>query len=65
MRLKTQFKAAITATLLMGLCGCASIVSHSTWPITFNSNPTGAEVTVTDSGGRMLQKGITPFTLPS
>jgi hypothetical protein len=62
MRLKTQFKAAITATLLMGLCGCASIVSHSKWPVTFNSNPTGAEITVTDYVGNQ-QKGTTPLKL--
>jgi hypothetical protein len=62
MTLSSQFNAAITATLLLCLCGCASIVSHSTWPVTFNSNPTGAEVTVTDSVGKQ-QRGTTPLTL--
>jgi len=46
------------------LCsGCASIVSHSTWPVTINSSPSGATVTVKDNRGIEMQKAITPTTL--
>jgi hypothetical protein len=31
--------------------------------VTFNSNPTGAEVTITDNTGFQIQKGTAPLTL--
>jgi len=43
--------------------GCASIVSHSNWPITFNSNPSGAEIVITDRNGNQIHRGTTPTTL--
>lgn len=43
--------------------GCASIVSKSQWPVTINSNPGGATVTVKDSRGIEMQRGATPMTV--
>ena len=43
--------------------GCASIVSKSTYPVTFDSNPTGATIVVTDNRGVRLFEGTTPTTL--
>ncbi len=63
MKLKPQIRTVTTGVLLLAMCGCASIVSHSTWPMTFNTNPTGAEVTIMDSMGNQIQKGTTPLTL--
>lgn len=42
--------------------GCASIVSDSEYPVTFNSQPSGASVTVTDENGVEVEKDVTPFT---
>lgn len=49
------------------LTGCASIVSDSTWPVTVNSCPAGASVTVKDQYGVTVQKATAPTTvmLPS
>ena len=43
--------------------GCASIVSKSQWPVTINSNPSGAAVTIKNTSGMEMQKGITPMTI--
>jgi hypothetical protein len=43
--------------------GCASIVSKSNWPITFKSDPTGAEIVITDKLGKEIQRGTTPLTI--
>ena len=45
------------------LSGCASILSDSTYPVTFDSNPSGAEVTIRDESGAPVYKGRTPTTL--
>jgi hypothetical protein len=49
------------------LTGCASIVSKSNWPVTFKSNPPGAEITISDEYGNEIHHGTTPatITLPS
>jgi hypothetical protein len=43
--------------------GCASIVGQSTFPLTINSNPTGANITVTDEHGVTMFSGATPTTV--
>jgi uncharacterized protein YceK len=48
MNLKLKF-LAIPAALL--LSGCASIVSKSNWPITINSSPTEAKISIKDKKG--------------
>lgn len=45
------------------LTGCASIVSKSRWPVTFKSDPTGAEVTISDENGKEIHRGTTPATI--
>jgi hypothetical protein len=52
---------AVFGTLL--LSSCASIVSKSTWPVTFSSNPSGAKLKITDKKGREIYNGQTPTTL--
>ncbi len=39
---------------------CASIVSHSSWPLTVNSNPSGATITISNRSGAEVYKGTTP-----
>jgi hypothetical protein len=45
------------------MAGCASIVSKSDWPVTFNSNPKGAEIVISDKNGKEIHRSITPTTL--
>lgn len=47
---------------VLALTGCASIVSKSTWPVSFKSNPPGAEVVIKDNLGNEIDRGTTPTT---
>lgn len=54
-------------SVLVALCflisGCASIVSKSSYPVTINSNPDQATITITDERGTQIYKGKTPTTI--
>jgi len=43
--------------------GCASILSDSSYPVTINSYPDQANITITDEKGMELYKGKTPSTI--
>jgi hypothetical protein len=45
------------------LTGCASIVSKSSWPITVDSNPSGANVSITNKVGKEVYQGKTPASM--
>lgn len=42
--------------------GCASIVTGTHRKVTFNSNPSGAKVTIATPKGKVIREGVTPFT---
>jgi hypothetical protein len=50
-------------TCIMCSAGCASIVSKSQYPVTIQSNPTGASVTIKNKQGVDVQKATTPTTV--
>ncbi len=61
-------KNLIGANVLLGMFilitfSCASIVSKSKYPLTVNSNPSGAVLIVTDKKGNEIYNGTTPTTL--
>ncbi len=60
-------KQTINTSLLIGLIlvfsSCASIVSKSSYPISINSTPTEAKITITDKKGIEVYKGNTPATM--
>ena len=60
MNLKLKF-LAISSILL--LSSCASIVSKSSWPITINSSPSEAKISIKDKKGIEIYTGNTPATL--
>jgi hypothetical protein len=49
--------------VIVFLSGCASIVSKSEWPVTINSNPEQANITITNEDGLKMYTGTTPTTL--
>ena len=54
------------ATLLLPmffLTGCASIVGRDVFPVTINSNPDGATISVKDENGVKMYSGTTPTTV--
>jgi len=59
-------KSVTSLVLCAGIAmttGCASIVSRSQYPVTINSNPSGATVTVKNKRGVDVQKATTPATV--
>ncbi len=52
---------ALASTMLFG--SCASIVSKSNWPITIQSTPSDATITITDKNGIQVYTGNTPANL--
>jgi hypothetical protein len=60
MNLKLKLSAVMTVLLLTG---CASIVSKSSWPITINSTPSEAKISIKDKKGIEIYTGSTPATL--
>ena len=53
---------ALSAVFLM-TTGCASVVSKSSWPITINSMPENARISISDKKGVEIYTGQTPATL--
>ncbi len=51
------------ASSILVLTSCASIVSKSSWPITINSTPSEAKISITDKRGVEIYTGNTPATL--
>ena len=51
--------AAVLALPLL-LAGCATIVSHSSWPVSLTSTPDGATVEVVDEKGAVIHRATTP-----
>lgn len=59
--MKAGMKAVALATSL-ALAGCASIVSKSEWPVTVQSNPSGARCVIAKENGVEIHRGETPLT---
>ncbi len=62
MKRKLAFNLAALLFILL-LPNCASIVSKSSYPVSINSNPTGASVSITDRSGIEIYNGKTPAYL--
>lgn len=60
--MRNLFKC-LSIGLLLGLGGCASVLSHSSYPISFNSHPSGESFRVSDREGREVYSGKTPATV--
>jgi len=58
------FKVAVVLICTVGMaCGCASIVGKSLYPVTINSDPDGANITIVDETGKATYTGKTPTTV--
>lgn len=57
---KTFIKLAMLAIVPTFISGCATIFGHSSYPVSINSNPTGATVSITDKKGKEIYKGASP-----
>lgn len=57
------FLSTIACAGLLLSSSCASIVSHSRWPVAVSSAPAGATVTITNRKGVSVYTGTTPATV--
>jgi hypothetical protein len=55
--------SAIFLAALVLFSSCASIVSKSIYPVSFNSSPSNATLTITDNRGIIIYHGTTPATV--
>jgi len=61
---KTFMKVTMLAVALPTLfSSCATIFGHSSYPVSINSNPSGATVSITDKKGKEVFKGQSPATV--
>lgn len=63
MNFQSRFAIGTMLSACLFLSNCASIVSHSNWPVTISSNPAGASVRITDTKGREIHNATTPTTV--
>lgn len=56
-------KIQVLIVILAATLGCASIVSKSVYPVTFDSSPSGADIVITDAKGHRIFEGRAPTTL--
>ena len=55
------FAAVVAVSFLMP--SCATIVSKASYPISINTNPQGAELTIRNKKGEEVYRGVTPATV--
>ncbi|NOT31093.1 MAG: hypothetical protein HOP15_11650 [Planctomycetes bacterium] len=60
---KSTFVLSLALLGGLALSSCASIVSKSDWPVTIDSNPSGAMIKVINEDGKVVDTGVTPFLL--
>ncbi|MCX2802512.1 hypothetical protein Q2E61_00380 [Microbulbifer thermotolerans] len=58
-----KYTMGVVAASMLFASGCASILSDSSYPVTINSTPTGANFTITDEAGLDVHSGVTPDTI--
>ena len=63
MFMKFIFRSLTIVIVLAIFSSCASIVSKSNWPLTINTNPSGARVEITNVHGLVVYEGNTPATM--
>lgn len=64
--MKKNLTLSVSCLLLAGsflLSGCASIVSKSSYPLSINTNPSGAQILITNKKGQDVYKGQSPATV--
>lgn len=55
--------AAIVMVVPVLITSCASILGKSAYPVSINSNPNGADISITDKKGKEVYKGQSPATV--
>ena len=61
--MKTILRSLVLIAFATFITNCASIVSRSNWPLTVNTQPTGAKITIIDKKDMIVYNGTSPATL--
>lgn len=61
--MKRKITSIVLASSILFATSCASIVSKSSYPISINSTPSEAKITITNKKGIEIYQGNTPATL--
>jgi hypothetical protein len=61
--MKTILKSFLLLVIATLISSCASIVSTSNWPLTVNTKPSGAKISIIDKKNVEVFKGTSPATL--
>jgi PEGA domain len=56
-------KAVLVLTVPILFSSCATIFGKSSYPVSINTNPSGATVSITDKKSKEVYKGTTPATV--
>lgn len=60
---KKLITAAVLVSVTLTVLGCATIVSKSAYPVTISSDPSSADIRVTNRSGQEVFAGTTPATV--
>lgn len=63
MKKKTLFSTTFAIVVSFLFSGCATIFGKSSYPVSINSNPAGATVSITDKKSKEVYRGQTPATV--
>jgi hypothetical protein len=55
--------AAMVMVMPVLITSCATIFGKSSYPVSINSNPNGADISITDKKGKEVYKGQSPATV--
>ncbi len=58
-----MIRTSISLAVALALSGCASIFNGQTQSVVFQSEPTGASITVSNRAGEQVHSGTTPVTI--
>ncbi len=61
--MKQLISISFLVLVVLFFSSCASIVSKSSYPVTFSTSPTDAEISILDRKGEVVYKGSTPVTV--
>lgn len=58
-----MIRTSVAAAAILALAGCASIFNGQTQSVVFQSEPSGAAITVSNRAGEQVHAGTTPVTI--
>lgn len=61
--MKTLFRLFALCVLVASMSSCATIFTSTKYPVSFNTNPEGAGITIENRAGKIIYEGITPASV--